>query len=152
MVNTKKFHHLFGRFTYLGEPVYGFAATPRGNPLDRYGRLVYVDTYDSAYGPGWRRENAFLTHRPKGNFCYGFYAHEPYPGYPDGGRRPPGNGGRYCVTTGRPGVTPIVVWEEKALPDYDRHNPEHAEHERRMNELARQLAAGDFSKTPCTQR
>ena len=151
-VNTRKYHHLFGRFTYRGEPVYGFGATPRGNPLDRYGRLVYVDTYDSAYGPGWRRENSFLAHRPNGNFCYGFYAHDPYPGYPDVGRRPPGNGARYRVTASGPGVTPIVVWEGGALPDYNRRNPEHVEHERRMNQLAVGLAAGDESRTRCTQR
>jgi hypothetical protein len=151
-INTKKYHHLFGRFTYRGEPVYGFAATLRGSPLDRYGRLVFVDTYDSAYGPGWKRENAFLTHRPNGNFCYGFYAHEPYPGYPDVGRRPPGNGARYRIAVSGPGVTPIVAWEGSALPDYDRRNAEHVGHERRMNELAAGLAAGDESSTRCTQR
>ena len=54
-----------------------------GVPLDDYGRNVYVDTLDSAYGKGWRRENSFLTHEPTGGFCYGFYPH---------GSRPPGRG------------------------------------------------------------
>jgi len=41
-------------------------------PLDSYGRNVFVDTFGSAYGPGWKRENSFLTHGPGGAFCYGF--------------------------------------------------------------------------------
>ena len=44
-----------------------------GEPLDTFGRNLYVDTFDSAYGPGWKRENSFLTHRGTGVFCYGFY-------------------------------------------------------------------------------
>ncbi len=59
----KKFHHIFGEFTYLGKPVYGFKSTPQGNPLDTFGRNLYVDTFDSAYGPGWKRENSFLMHK-----------------------------------------------------------------------------------------
>jgi hypothetical protein len=47
--------HLFGTFTYDGSPVYGFKATTGGNPLDSFGRNVYDDTYDSAYGSGWKR-------------------------------------------------------------------------------------------------
>jgi len=151
-VYSRKYHHLFGRFTYRGEPVYGFAATRRGDPLETYGRLVYVDTLDSAYGPGWKRENAFLTHRPNGNFCYGFYPHEPYAGYPPVGRRPPGNGSRYRVTANGPGVTPVVVWEGEGLPDYDRRDQSHVQLERRMNDLEQTLAAGDQSATPCSQR
>jgi hypothetical protein len=59
----RRFHHLYGTFTYLGRPVHGFAATPTGNPLDTFGRNIYLDTLDSVYGSGWRRENSFLTHR-----------------------------------------------------------------------------------------
>ena len=50
-----RWHHLFGRLTYLGVPVHGFGSTNVGNPKDRYGRNVYIDVLDSAYGPGWRR-------------------------------------------------------------------------------------------------
>jgi hypothetical protein len=32
--------HLFGTFTYLDQPVYGFKATPGGNPLDTFGRNI----------------------------------------------------------------------------------------------------------------
>ena len=37
--------HLYGTFTYNGQPVFGYKATPGGNPLDTFGRNVYVDTY-----------------------------------------------------------------------------------------------------------
>ena len=66
-------------------PVYGFRSTPTGVPLDSHGRNIYLDTLNSAYGPGWRRENSFLSHRPTGVFCYGLYRH---------GGRPPGAGER----------------------------------------------------------
>ena len=48
-----------------GSPFYGFSWKPNGEPLDDYGRNIYVDTLDSAYGEGWYRENGFLTHRPR---------------------------------------------------------------------------------------
>jgi hypothetical protein len=150
-VYSRKFHHLFGRFTYLDQPIYGFGATRQGSPLDTYGRNVYLDTYNSAYGPGWRRENSFLAHRPNGNFCYGFYRHNPYPGYPNVGRRPAGHGERYRITAMGPGVTPIIMWEGLGLPNYNRRDRSHVEHEHRMNRLGDRLAAGDQSRTPCDQ-
>lgn len=150
-VYSKRFHHLFGRYTYQGRPVYGFDATRTGSPTDTFGRNVYLDTYNSAYGPDWRRENSFLAHRPNGNFCYGFYPHNPYPGYPSVGRRPPGHGERYRLTAIGPGVTPIVAVEFLGLPNYNRRDPSHVEHEKTMNALGDQLAAGDQSRTPCRQ-
>ena len=150
-VYSKKFHHLFGRYTYQGQPVHGFSATNTGSPLDGYGRNMYLDTYNSAYGPGWKRENSFLAHRPNGNFCYGFYRHHPYPGYPEVGRRPFGNGERYRISALGPGVTPIVVWEGDGLHDYNRNNRVDVDHERQMNALGDRLAAGDLSRTPCSQ-
>ncbi len=48
----KKFHHIFGSFTYLGKPVHGFKSTSTGNPLDTFGRNLYLDTFNSAYGAG----------------------------------------------------------------------------------------------------
>jgi hypothetical protein len=107
----RRFHHLWGRFTYRGNPVHGFRATSRGNPLDTFGRNVYVDTFDSAYGRGWRRENSFLTHVGSGAFCYGFYRH---------GKRPAGYGRRYRATVIGPGVTPDVRWEADSPGQYDR--------------------------------
>ena len=107
----RRFDHLYGRFTYRGEGVYGFRATKTGVPLDTFGRNVYVDTYNSAYGPGWKRENSFLTHSGSGQFCYGFYRH---------GQRPSGMGERYRATIIGPGVTPDAYWYAEAPGPFDR--------------------------------
>ena len=106
----RRFHHLFGTFTYRGGGVFGFRATPQGNPLDTFGRNIYVDTLDSAYGPGWKRENSFLTHTGSGAFCYGFFPH---------GQFPVGAGTRYRATVIGPGVTADVMWESAAPGAYD---------------------------------
>jgi hypothetical protein len=134
---SKRFDHVFGRFTYLGKPMYGFASSGKGSPLDGFGRNVYLDTFNSAYGPGWKRENSFLTHKGTGVFCYGLYGHDPYPGYPDVGRRPPGKGERYRATVIGPGVTPDVTWEGQALGAYDRAR------DLELFEFQRTLYAGD---------
>jgi hypothetical protein len=105
--------HIFGRLTYNGVGVYGFSATPRGNPLDSYGRNIYLDTFNSAYGRGWHRENSFLTHhrgRTLGDFCYGFYRH---------GGHPSGDGSKYRATVEGPGVTPDVMWEANDIGPLD---------------------------------
>ena len=68
-----RFHEVFGRATYSGQPIYGFSTTHSGKPLDTFGRLIFLDTLDSAYGAGWKRENSFVVHKPSGMFCYGFY-------------------------------------------------------------------------------
>lgn len=102
--------HLYGMLNYGGSPVYGFHSTRRGVPLDTYGRNVYLDTLNSDLGPGWRRENGFLTHNPTGVFCYTFY---PKPGIPTG------KGEAYRATVIGPGVTPDVVWEGRAPGPFD---------------------------------
>ena len=107
----KKFEHIFGSFTYQGKPVYGFKSSSVGNPLDTFGRNLYVDTFNSAYGSGWKRENSFLMHKNTGKFCYGFYSH---------GSRPVGAGTRYRATIIGPGVTPDIYWESEALGAYDK--------------------------------
>ncbi len=137
-----RWHHLFGRLTYRGLPVHGFSTTPTGDPLDRYGRVLSVDTLDSAYGPGWRRENGFVSRNPDGTFCYGFVPHTTHTGEP----RPPGQGRRYRLAVSGPGVTPDIVWEGPGLHDFDRENEADRAHEATMNELQRQLATGS---TPC---
>jgi hypothetical protein len=131
---SRAYQHLFGRYSYRGNPVYGFRAAPSGNPLDSFGRNLYLDTFNSAYGPGWRRENSFLAHRSGGNFCYGFYSH---------GDRARGTGTRYRITVSGPGVTPDVKWEQAALGDYDAADLAHIAHEKRMRVLEDEVAAGD---------
>jgi hypothetical protein len=135
-----RFHHLFGTLTYGGGGVFGFRSTSSGAPLDGFGRNVYLDTFDSAYGRGWKRENSFLAHTGTGSFCYGFYPHPPYPGYP-AGDRPAGHGLKYRATAIGPGVTPDVTWTGTGLPDYDPRNVELVDVEREMNAL--QLSLGD---------
>jgi hypothetical protein len=141
-VYSRRYHHLFGRLTYLGKPVHGFNSSPTGNPLDRYGRNLYLDTYNSAYGLGWRRENGFLAQKPTGTFCYGFFERKPYPGYPDRGLLVRGNGERYRLIVQGPGVTPDVMWQGNGLHDYDPHNPSDVEYERQMNAIQDQVTAG----------
>lgn len=124
----RKFDHLFGTFLYNGAPVHGFKSTAGGNPLDAFGRNLYVDTFNSAYGLGWKRENSFLTHKGTGTFCYGFYPH---------GSRPAGPGERYRATIIGPGVTPDVMWQGTPPGAYD------ATRDRQLADVERQLFASD---------
>ncbi len=106
-----QWNHLYGTFTYAGTPVFGLASTSTGRPLDSFGRNVYLDTLNSAYGAGWKRENSFLTHRGDGVFCYSV---NPHPG------RPAGTGTEYRATIMGPGVTPDVMWTGPAPGAYDK--------------------------------
>jgi hypothetical protein len=128
------YHHLFGRLTYDGQPVYGFSATHVGSPLDGYGRNIYVDTFNSRYGKGWRRENAFLAHRPTGVFCYGFYRFT---------SRGPGNGAKYRLTAIGPGVTPDVSITIPGLHDYDPNSSGDVAYEHQQNALQDSIAGVD---------
>jgi hypothetical protein len=142
-IYSHKFHHLFGRYTYKGNPVHGFTATSSGKPLDTYGRNLYVDTFNSAYGKGWKRENSFLVHKYRGNFCYGFYKHARYPGYPRGPERPRGHGTKYRWTIMGPGVTPVVGGGTTGLEDYNPLNPAHVSYEAAMNDLGDSIHGSD---------
>jgi hypothetical protein len=113
-VYSQRFDHLYGWLRYKDRGVYGFKSSRWGAPLDSWGRNIYVDTFNSAYGRGWKRENAFLTHTGSGVFCYGFFPHTWR-----AQRRPAGDGQVYRATVMGPGVTPILFWEEPALPTFD---------------------------------
>jgi hypothetical protein len=106
-----RWDHLFGMYSYVGNPVFGFKATATGAPLDSFARNVYLDTFDSRYGQGWKRENSFLTHTHTGGFCYSVNPH---------GDHPAGNGTKYRATIEGPGVTPDVLWEGPAPGAYNR--------------------------------
>jgi hypothetical protein len=104
------YDHLFGYLRYQGKPVHGFRSTPAGVPVDTFGRNIYLDTFNSKYGKGWKRENSFLTHKGTGAFCYGFYPH---------GKHPVGKGERYRATVIGPGVTPDLFWQSDAPGPFD---------------------------------
>ena len=56
-----RFQEVFGQYTYRGAGVRGFGTTGRGAPTDGYGRLVYIDTRNSVYGAGWRRDASIVS-------------------------------------------------------------------------------------------
>jgi hypothetical protein len=156
-----KYKEIFGQLTYEGKPVYGFASTHYGAPTDAFGRLVYLDTYNSTYGSGWRRENAFLTHQGDGIFCYRFYPIDPTtggnqhpPGY-TGGPRGPGTGSSYRIMVSGPGVTPSIVWTRAALHPFHKAPPDGALDKGNQQDLAyqaqmtAQLKAISGSDTSC---
>jgi hypothetical protein len=109
---------LFGRLTYRDQAVHGFR-TPSATRSDPYARFVYIDTFNSVYGPGWKRDTGIVTHPRNGAFCYSFVAQVPPPGYPSREPRGPGNGERHRITVMGPGVTPVVQWEGEGLHRYD---------------------------------
>ena len=122
---------------YKGYPVHGYTATSTGSPTDSYGRNVYLDTRNSRYGDGWRRENGFLTHKYGGNFCYLFFARK---SYYDSTTRPPGQGDLYRATVMGPGVTPIVRAYAIGRPNWT-GSADQIAHEDAMNALGDIFAA-----------
>jgi hypothetical protein len=139
-----QFQGVFGRLTYLGRPVYGFSSSPEGKPRDRYSRNVYIDTYDSAYGRGWKRESGILTHQSTGTFCHSFVpGQRPFDGYPSQEPRPAAPGSRYRVTVMGPGVTPVLMWEGSGLPRFNAGDPSHHALETQANATFDRVMAGD---------
>lgn len=106
-----RFDEVFGYLHYDSVGVYGFSSTNVGAPTDSYGRNMYVDTHNPAWGKGWYRFNSGLTHKNAGNFCLGMYALY--------GRSKPARGDAYRLTVMGPGVTPIVSWHHKAPGKYN---------------------------------
>jgi hypothetical protein len=145
-VYSGRFQQVFGRLTYRGQPVYGFGTTRYGAPTDGFGRLIYLDTYNSSYGPGWKRENSFVPHKPTGVFCYGFYQFDPTKGgyqHPPGASavRGPGTGEKYRLTASGPGVTPNVEVIVDGLHPFNRSNPADVAYQQQSSQLL--LSWGD---------
>jgi hypothetical protein len=137
-----KHHEVFGRATYRGEAIHGFRTTSSGVPLDTYGRLVYLDTFNSEYGSGWKRENSFVVHNPSGMFCYAFYPYSTYQGYPKQRTKAlVGNGERHRLTLSGPGVTPDIAWVGPGLEDYNGTVPSLFSWEQQMTAKLREMAA-----------
>ena len=129
-------HDIFGRMTYDGVPVHGFHTTSNGEPTDSYGRSVYIDTFDSAYGPGWKRETSIVFRKPSGAFCYSFWpTHDvSLPGKP---ARPEGHGTKYRISVVGPGATPDVYVETLDPGTYD------PQVEKQQDAVFTQVIAGD---------
>jgi hypothetical protein len=142
---------LFGRLSYDGVPVHGFGTGANGGPSDKYGRSLYFDTFDSAYGAGWKRETSVVSRKPTGGFCYSFWPtrDNTLPGYPND-LRPAGAGKRYRITVYGPGVTPDVMWEDASIGDYDAGDPAKVEWERKMDAVFMGILGSD--KFCSTQR
>jgi hypothetical protein len=128
-------HRLIGRLTYRGLPVHGRRSTAGGNPLELFGRNVRIDVRASPLNRrGWARENAILTHRPTGVFCYVLVP-----------RRvrwagkwrwsPAAVGDMYRLRVMGPGVTPVVETWIRDPGDWDPNDSEKARKQERAKEL-----------------
>jgi hypothetical protein len=135
-------HNLFGRLLYDGVPVHGFHTTKGGGPQDRYGRSLYIDTLDSAYGPGWKRETSIVFRNPTGVFCYSFWpTHDvSLPGRP---ARPAGFGRAYRIEVLGPGVTPNLDVRVDDPGVWDPSDPAKVALETQMKARQLQLSQGD---------
>ena len=146
-----RFQEVFGQYSYRGRGIRGFGTTRVGAPTDNYGRLLFLDTFNSAYGAGWLRENSFVSHGPPGMFCYGFYQRNPYVGgyaHPRGTpnrKRPSGVGEQYRLTAAGPGVTPDVMWQGTGLHPFNRGNASDVALESAMN-VERDAIRGSYAK------
>jgi hypothetical protein len=135
-------HNLFGRLLYNGVPVHGFHTTKGGGPADRYGRSLYIDTLDSAYGPGWKRETSIVFRNPTGVFCYSFWPTNDVslPGKPS---RPAGFGKAYRIEVVGPGVTPNLDVTVQDPGAWNPNDPAKVAYENQMKALQLQLSQGD---------
>ena len=126
----------FGRLVYQGQPVYG-TRSPSASVVDPWARNIYIDVYNSDYGPGWKHDTAINTHPGNGGFCYSFVPQAPPAGYPS--TQPHGNGlgEQYRVSVMGPGVTPIVQWVGSKLGAYD------ADKDAQMTQVFDQILGGD---------
>jgi hypothetical protein len=124
---------LDGRLTYNGVPVFGYKTPSSSKRGDGYARYAYIDTYNSAYAPGWRHDAGKVLHVGNGAFCYSFVPQTPPPGYPSSEPRGPAPGELERVTILGPGVTPDVQWVGPGLGAYDPQQD--AEYNARFDEL-----------------
>jgi hypothetical protein len=138
-----KAHNLFGRLVYAGVPVHGFHTVQgTGAPQDRYGRSLYIDTLDSAYGPGWKRETSIVFRNPTGVFCYSFWPTNDVslPGQPS---RPAGDGSAYRIEVLGPGVTPNLDVKVDDPGAWDPGNAAKVAYENQMKARQLELSRGD---------
>ena len=110
---------IFGRYTYLGQPIFGYGSNAKGVPKDKYGRNLYIDTLNSAYGPGWKRESGILTAQEHWHVLPQLRPAASVRRLPESGLRPAAPGERYRITVGGPGVMPVMQVEVPGLDQAD---------------------------------
>ncbi len=99
-LQQRHFPYLFGSFSYGGPGVWG-PGNKYGAPTTDFGRNAYIDSWNSDYGRGWRRNVGVLTQKPHGTFCYEF---SPKSG--SKGKTGLSKNGIYSVTIAGPGMAP----------------------------------------------
>ena len=119
-----QWEHFYGNFTYLGRPLHGFKTDNLGAPLDKFGVLIFMDTFDSAYGKGWVRETGWVAHKGTGVYCYSMNPH---------GKQPAGSGKKYRITVQSPGALPDIYWQGTPVGPYDKAKDELANEDQRKN-------------------
>ena len=111
---------VFGRYTYLGQPIYGFGANAKGVPKDKYGRNLYIDTLNSAYGPGGSASRGSSRTRARAPSATASCRSGRSPGYPSQEVRPAAAGERHRITVGGPGRDAVMQVELAGLTKADR--------------------------------
>ncbi len=116
-----QWNHLYGTFTYDGVPVFGLHSTSTGQPLDTFGRNLYLDTLDSAYGTGLEAREQLPHAQGRRRVLL---QREPAPGPPGGHRhRVPGDDhgpGRHPRRrVGRPRARPVRQGDRRAAEPRD---------------------------------
>lgn len=134
-----RYRHMYGTYTYNGRGVFGNSWRSDGYVLDKLGRNIMIDSYDSDFGAGWRRVNGFLSNKPYGEFCYGFT--------PKGSIAQSGRSASewYFASTAGPGVSPdVFLMFRGQLGAYDTRLD--AQHNEVQGQLTNWASSGPCSK------
>ena len=120
-----RFHEVFGRATYRGQPIYGFRTTASGKPLDTFGRLVFLDTLRLRLRAGLAARELVRRPQPERDVLLRLLSVLDRTGAIriSDRRSSPATGEKYRLTLSGPGVTPDVAPTVEGLPDYDARNP-----------------------------
>lgn len=111
-----RYHHAYGQLTFHGRPAVPGRTSRDGRVLDRIGRNVLLDSFDSDFGPGWRRVNGFIANRPNGQFCYRLNPKSTGPPDKTGRSR----ADRYRLSVPGPGLSPdLSITVLPLAPTYD---------------------------------
>ena len=81
-LGARRYHHLYGWYSYGGHRSSASASRVRAG-RSTHTPATSTSTRNSIYGRGWRREGAFLSQRPNGNFCWVLPARWPAAGHGD---------------------------------------------------------------------